>query len=56
MGYKEERSAAYPSIEDQLDMIHKDLKNGANLKDGEWYKTILAIKATHEKPVIENDE
>lgn len=49
MGYKEDREAAYPTVQDQLDQIFKDLKNG-DLKDGEWYRTIAAIKATHEKP------
>jgi len=52
MGYKEDREAAYPSVQDQLDQIFRDLRNSPNLKDGEWYKTILAIKATHEKPPV----
>ena len=55
MSYKEDREAAYPSVQDQLDHIHKDLKNNANLKDGEWYKTIQAIKATYEKPIVEKE-
>jgi len=54
MGYKEDREAAYPTVQDQLDQIYKDLKNDSNLKDGEWYRTITAIKATHEKPHEEN--
>ena len=49
MGYKEDREAAYPTAQDQLDQIFKDLKTGS-LKDGEWYATIAAIKATYEKP------
>ena len=56
MSYREDREAAYPSIVDQLDQIHKDLKNNPNLKDGEWYKTIQAIKATYEKPIVEKPE
>jgi len=55
MGYKEDREAAYPTAQDQLDQIFKDLKNGA-LKDGEWYKTIAQIKATYEKPPEEKAE
>ena len=54
MGYKEDREAAYPTAQDQLDQIFKDLKNGP-LRDGEWYKTIAAIKATHEKPIVEKE-
>ena len=49
MGYKEDREAAYPSVQDQLDQIFQDLKSG-DLKDGEWYRTISKIKADHEKP------
>ena len=56
MGYKEDREAAYPTVQDQLDQIFQDLKNGSDLKDGEWYKTIRAIKATHEKPHVSEKE
>ena len=55
MGYKEDREAAYPTAQDQLDQIWKDLKSG-DLKDGEWYKTIAGIKATYEKPPVEKPE
>ena len=55
MSYKEDRESAYPSIADQLDQIHMDLKKSSNLKDGEWYKTIQAIKATYEKPIVEKE-
>ena len=50
MSYQEDRAAAYPSVEDQLDQIFHDLKNGPNLKDGEWYKTVLKVKQDHPKP------
>ena len=53
--YEEKRRKAYPTAQDQLDQIFKDLKNG-DLKDGEWYKTIAQIKATHEKPPVEKPE
>lgn len=56
MGYKEDRAKAYPSAEEQLSMIWKDLKNSANLKDGVWYQTITQIKATYEKPPVEKSE
>ena len=55
MGYKEDREAAYPTAQDQLDQIFKDLKNG-DLKDGEWYKTITKIKADYEKPHVSEKE
>ena len=50
MAYQEDRAAAYPTVEDQLDQIFHDLKNNANLKDGEWYKSRLKVKADHPKP------
>ncbi len=54
--YQDKRKKAYPTAQDQLDQIFKDLKNG-DLKDGVWYKTILAIKATYEKPhEVEKEE
>ena len=55
MGYKEDRSKAYPSAEEQLSMIWKDLKKSGNLRDGEWFKAIANIKATHEKPIVEKE-
>ncbi len=56
MGYKEDREAAYPTAQDQLDQIFKDLKTNSDLKEGEWYKTIAGIKATYEKPIVEKPE
>ena len=55
MGYKKDREAAYPTAQDQLDQIFKDLKNGP-LKDGEWYRTIAKIKADYEKPHVSEKE
>ena len=56
MGYKEDREAAYPTAQDQLDQIFKDLRTSSDLKEGEWYKTIAQIKATYEKPPVEKPE
>ena len=56
MGYKEDRAEAYPSAEEQLSMIWKDLKRGVDLRDGEWFQTVQAIKATYEKPPVEKPE
>ena len=42
-GYKFERAAAYPSIEDQLDDI---FHNGIDA----WKANILAVKKAHPKP------
>jgi hypothetical protein len=48
--YQAKRKKAYPKPQDQLDQIFKDLKTNPNLKEGVWYTTITAIKATYEKP------
>lgn len=42
-GYKSDRAAAYPSIEDQLDDIYH---NGLDA----WKAKILAVKKAHPKP------
>ena len=42
-GYKSDRAAAYPSIEDQLDDIYH---NGIDT----WKANILAVKQAHPKP------
>ena len=42
-GYKSDRAAAYPSIEDQLDDIYH---NGIDA----WKANILAVKQAHPKP------
>ena len=43
--YTEKRKAAYPSIEDQLDMIYWDKINGTNL----WIEKITEIKTKYPK-------
>tara|TARA_R110000787_G_scaffold193035_5_gene304589 strand:+ start:5136 stop:5423 length:288 start_codon:yes stop_codon:yes gene_type:complete len=45
--YTEARAAAYPSIQDQLDMQFHDNANGTTT----WADTIAAVKAAHPKPV-----
>ena len=40
----------YPSIGEQLNMLFWDVKSGKDLKDGEWFKTILQVKMNAPKP------
>ena len=49
-GYKHDREAAYPSIQNQLDMLYHDMTAGKGDKDGEWYKAIKAVKDANAKP------
>jgi hypothetical protein len=44
--YHIERSKAYPSIADQLDMIYHDKLNNTNI----WQTTIANIKSKYPKP------
>lgn len=44
--YKYHRTAAYPSIQEQLDMQYWDSINGTTV----WADTIAAIKAKYPKP------
>lgn len=44
--YKDLRKAAYPSIEDQLDMRYHDSINGTST----WEDAIAAVKAMYPKP------
>lgn len=47
--YKDQRSAEYPDITDQLDMLYHDIKNGT-LDTGNWLQAIEAVKAKYPKP------
>ena len=47
-GYKESRSSEYPPIEEQLDQLYWDLKNG-RLDTGDWIQNITKIKLKHSK-------
>lgn len=44
--YIRKREAEYPSIQEQLDMIYHDQRNGTNV----WYETIDSIKLSYPKP------
>lgn len=46
MAYKKLRASEYPPIEEQLDMIYHDRKNGTAV----WDATISAIKTKYSKP------
>ena len=46
------RNISYESLEEQLDMLYKDIDNGlfgANAKNGAWYKHIKDIKDANPK-------
>jgi len=43
--YKDDRAAAYPSIQEQLDMQYWDSVNGTTT----WADAIAAVKAAHPK-------
>ena len=47
--YVPQRMRAYPSIQDQLDMLFWDQVNGTNA----WKETIQAIKNRYPKPTLE---
>ena len=44
--YKDDRLAAYPSIQDQLDMQYWDKKNGTTT----WVDAIAKVKSDNPKP------
>ena len=44
--YQRDRKEEYPSIEDQLDMIYWDKKNGTTV----WDDAVEAVKAKYPKP------
>ena len=47
------RNISYESLEEQLDMLYKDIDDGVfgdNAKKGAWYKHIKAIKDANPKP------
>ena len=51
--HKHPRQICYESLEEQLDMLFKDIDNGvfgANAKKGAWYKHIKDIKDANPKP------
>jgi hypothetical protein len=49
--WEADRKAAYPSVEDQLDMIWHALERGEHfLRGSRWHDTISKIKANTPKP------
>lgn len=46
-GYKDKRKLEYPDMQDQLDMLYHDLKNGTTI----WRDLIDSIKKKYPKPV-----
>jgi len=46
--YLDKRRVAYPSIEDQLDMIYHDTVDGTTI----WRDAIAEVKDTYQKPII----
>jgi hypothetical protein len=46
--YKEQRVGEYPSIQDQLDSLYHDIKNGT-LDSGEWINSIEFVKNKYPK-------
>lgn len=46
LSYQELRQNEYPSIQDQLDMMHNDLKNRTTT----WFDLIEGIKTKYPKP------
>lgn len=48
--YKRKRAKEYPPIEEQLDMLYHDIKNGATLdKEGRFFTTINKVKEKNPK-------
>jgi len=47
------RKSEYPKVEDQLDMIYKDMKNGTT----QWVDFITSVKDRYPKPTeLDNKE
>ena len=44
--YKYQRASAYPSIQEQLDLLYWDKVNGTN----NWEAAVAAVKAEYPKP------
>jgi hypothetical protein len=47
--YSRDRSTAYPSIAEQLDLLYHDIKSGT-LDSGAWIQAIEAVKTEYPKP------
>lgn len=42
--FQKERDVAYPTWQEQLDLLYHDMTAGKGDKTGEWYKAIKKIK------------
>lgn len=47
--YKYARASAYPSIQEQLDMLWHSVNNGTDLKDSDWFNQLSSVKQSHPK-------
>ena len=50
LAYQDARKKAFEEIEDQLDLLYKDLIAGKLDATGEWAKHIAKVKADNPKP------
>ena len=48
--FQKERDVAYPTWQEQLDLLYKDLVAGKVDATGEWAKTIKKVKDDNPKP------
>jgi len=49
LDYARKRKAEYPSIEEQLDLLYKDMLADKGDKTGEWFKAVKKIKDDNPK-------
>ncbi len=42
--FQKERDVAYPTWQEQLDLLYHDMTAGKGDKTGEWYKAIKKVK------------
>lgn len=47
--YQRDRAKAYPSIQEQLDMLWHSVNNGTDLKDSDWFNQLSSVKQAHPK-------
>lgn len=54
--YKENRKKMYPPLEEQFDLLWKELSETGGITDeGPFYTIIKAVKDTHPKPPVEEE-
>lgn len=47
--YSEQRAAAYPKLEEQLDKLYHDISNGTVDQTGEFFTALQSVKNTYPK-------